>query len=49
MEYNLKKMAEKVGCPRQKAPDIAKGYNAGTDGDAKDQKAMRKIISGVDR
>lgn len=45
MEYNLKKMAEKVGYPRNNAPSIAKGYNAGTDGDAKDQAAMRKIIS----
>lgn len=49
MNYDLKEMAKKVGYPRRNADKIAKGYNAGTDGEAKDQKAMRKIISGVDR
>lgn len=45
MTMKTKEYAKRVGTPRRNARKIAKGFNAGTDGDAKDQAAMRKIIS----
>ena len=48
MNYNLKEMAGKVGCPRRNAPDIAKAYNSGTTGDKDTQKGMRKILNSRD-